>query len=80
MTRTYTNYEGSIRINGVELSSIPEGKLQRLIALLQQETYLFEESVEFNISLGREIVGSHEVDEAVRYVYANEFIEKLPGK
>ena len=80
LTRTYTNYEGSIRINGVELSSIPRGKLQRLIALLQQETYLFEESVGFNISLGREIVGSNEVDEAARYVYANEFIEKLPGK
>ncbi len=80
LTRTYTNYEGSIRINGVELSSIPTGKLQRLIALLQQETYLFEESVGFNISLGREIVGSNEVDEAARYVYANKFIEKLPGK
>ncbi|MGB0296928.1 MAG: ATP-binding cassette domain-containing protein [bacterium] len=80
LTRTYTNYEGSIRINGVELSSIPRGKLQRLIALLQQETYLFEESVGFNISLGREGIESSEIEEAARYVYANEFIEKLPKK
>ena len=80
LTRTYTNYKGSIRINGVELSSIPRGKLQRLIALLQQETYLFEESVGFNISLGREGIESSEIEEAARYVYANEFIEKLPEK
>jgi ATP-binding cassette subfamily B protein len=80
LTRTYTNYEGSIRINGVELSSIPRGKLPRLIALLQQETYLFEESVGFNISLGREGIESSEIEEAARYVYANEFIEKLPEK
>ena len=79
LTRTYTNYEGSIRINGVELSSIPRGKLQHLITQLQQETYLFEESVGFNISLGRDI-GSSEIEKAARYVYANEFIEKLPGK
>ena len=80
LTRTYTNYEGSIRINGVELSAIPRGELQRLIAMMQQETYLFEEKVGFNISLGRESVGSLEVEEAARYVYANKFIEQLPGK
>ena len=80
LTRTYTNYEGSIRINGVELSVIPRGELQRLIAMMQQETYLFEEKVGFNISLGRESVGSFEVEEAARYVYANKFIEQLPGK
>ena len=80
LTRTYTNYEGSIRINGVELSVIPRGELQRLIAMMQQETYLFEEKVGFNISLGRESVGSLEVEEAARYVYANKFIEQLPGK
>jgi ATP-binding cassette subfamily B protein len=80
LTRTYTNYEGSIRINGVELSTIPRGELQRLIALLQQESYLFEEKVGFNISLGREAVGSLEVEEAASYVYANDFINQLPGK
>ena len=80
LTRTYTNYEGSIRINGVELSAIPRGELQRLIAMMQQETYLFEEKVGFNISLGRKSVGSLEVEEAARYVYANKFIEQLPGK
>ena len=60
------------------MSSILRGKLQCLIALLQQETYLFEESVGFNISLGREGIGSTEIEEAARYVYANEFLEKLP--
>jgi ATP-binding cassette subfamily B protein len=80
LTRTYTNYEGSIRINGVELSAIPREELQRLIALLQQETYLFEETVGFNISLGKQGIGSTEIEEAARYVYASKFIENLPGK
>jgi ATP-binding cassette subfamily B protein len=80
LTRTYTNYEGSIRINGVELSLIPYEQLQRLIALMQQETYLFEESIAFNIALGRSYVQPEQIEEAARYVYADTFIEKLPER
>ena len=39
LNRIYTSYEGSITINGVELREIPRRCLQKMIALMQQESY-----------------------------------------
>ena len=41
---------------------------------------MFNESIEFNIGLSRESNSKNDVIEAARYVYANEFIERLPGQ
>ncbi|MDP6331581.1 MAG: ABC transporter ATP-binding protein [SAR324 cluster bacterium] len=78
LTRTYTRYQGSIKINGVELSSISRDFLLRLISLMQQESYLFEESIAFNIALNRDGISSEIIKKVAEYVYANEFIEELP--
>ncbi|MBS1256701.1 MAG: putative multidrug resistance ABC transporter ATP-binding/permease protein YheH [Deltaproteobacteria bacterium] len=78
LNRIYTRYQGSITINGVELSDISRKHLQSMIALMQQESYLFEESISFNIALNRPEVSLDKIREASRYVYANSFIEQLP--
>jgi len=80
LTKTYDNYEGSIALNGIELSRIPKDEVSRFFSLMQQEVFLFNESIEFNIGLGREFNNKTDVIEAAKYVYANEFIERLPGK
>jgi len=80
LTRTYDNYEGSIRVNGVELCSIPKAVLGRIFSLMQQDVFLFEESLKVNISLGRPDISDAAVIDAARFVYAHEFIEKLPGQ
>ncbi len=80
LTRAYDNYAGSIRVNGVELSSIPKSKLGRIFSLMQQDVFLFEESLMMNIGLGRPGIGDEEVMAAAQFVYAHEFIEKLPGQ
>ncbi|MBF0280135.1 MAG: ABC transporter ATP-binding protein [SAR324 cluster bacterium] len=78
LTKTYSNYQGSIKINGIELSRIPKKVLEKLFSLMQQEVFLFDESLSFNISLGREGIDQKDVAAAARYVYAHEFIETLP--
>ncbi|TBR44760.1 ABC transporter ATP-binding protein [Marinomonas agarivorans] len=78
LTKTYTDYEGSIRLNGVELSQIPKAVVGRFFSLMQQDVYLFDESIEFNIGLGRDSVNIEQIKAAANYVYADEFIEKLP--
>lgn len=78
LTKTYDSYEGSILLNGIELDSIPKPLVARFFSLMQQETYLFNKSIAFNISLNREGIDQERVSEAAQYVYANEFIEKLP--
>ena len=72
----YAPYQGSITLNGMELSQIARKYLLRLVATMQQDTYLFEESSAFNIALNRPWVTQKEVEQAARYVYADSFIEQ----
>jgi ATP-binding cassette subfamily B multidrug efflux pump len=69
LTKTYDNYQGSITLNGVELSTIPKPIVRNFFSLMQQEVFLFNQTIAFNIGLGRH---------AANYVYANEFIDQLP--
>ena len=46
---------------------------------MQQEVYLFNESIAFNIGLQRKGISDQDIRDAANYVYANEFIEKLPN-
>jgi ATP-binding cassette subfamily B multidrug efflux pump len=78
LTKTYDGYEGSIKLNGIELNLIPKYLLVKFFSLMQQEVFLFNKSIEFNISLDRESINKEQVVKAARYVYANEFIEQLP--
>jgi ATP-binding cassette subfamily B protein len=78
LTKTYDNYRGSITLNGIELSSIPKAQVRKLFSLMQQEVFLFNQSIAFNIGLGRTNISNDDIIAAANYVYANEFIERLP--
>ncbi|RTZ17274.1 ABC transporter ATP-binding protein [Vibrio aquaticus] len=80
ISRTYLNYEGSILLNGIELSEIAIEDSMHLFSLMMQEVHLFEESIEFNIALGKPEIESKDVEQSSEYVYANRFIDKLPGR
>jgi len=78
MNKVYMDYEGSILLNGIELSLIPKASMMHLFSLMQQDVFLFEESIEFNISLGKSQIIQRDIEDAARYVYAHEFIKDLP--
>jgi ATP-binding cassette subfamily B multidrug efflux pump len=80
LTKTYGNYEGSIKLNGIELRDIPKAEVGKFFSLMQQEVFLFNESIAFNIGLARESSDGQLVVDAANYVYADRFIERLPGK
>ena len=80
MNKVYMDYEGSILLNGIELSQIPKASMLPLFSLMQQDAFLFEESVDFNISLGAETLSKDAVVDAAKYVYAHDFIMRLPGQ
>lgn len=79
ISKAYQDYEGSIRLNGIELSQISIDDSLHLFSLMSQDVYLFEESVQFNIALGKPGITLVQVEEAARYVYADSFIKQLPG-
>jgi ATP-binding cassette subfamily B multidrug efflux pump len=80
LTKTYGDYRGSIKLNGIELSDIPKAEVGKFFSLMQQEVFLFNESIAFNIGLARESNDDQLVIDAAKYVYANQFIERLPGQ
>ncbi len=79
ITKTYRDYEGSILLNGIELSQIAAEDCAHLFSMMMQDVHLFEQSIDFNIALGKQGVGRDQVIEAARYVYADRFIDQLPN-
>jgi ATP-binding cassette subfamily B multidrug efflux pump len=80
MSKAYMDYEGSILLNGIELSSIPKDSMLHLFSLMQQDVFLFEEDIHFNISLGADEISDDAVVDAAEYVYAHDFILGLPSQ
>ena len=53
--------------------------LKKCIALVTQETVLFNDTIRYNISYGNPDASDAEIKEAARIAYADEFIEELPN-
>ena len=77
INKTYMHYEGSIKLNGIELSSIAKDSMLHLFSLMQQDVFLFEHSIHFNISLGAQQITNETVIDAAEYVFAHDFILEL---
>ena len=76
--RFYTPSEGSILIDGQDIRDVTLSSLRRQIAIVSQETVLFDETIQTNIAYGRVDASENEVIEAARAAHAWEFIERLP--
>ncbi len=79
LTKAYTGYRGSITIDGAELRDIPLSRVRESMSVMQQDIFMFNDTVEFNISLGRKGITRKDVHEAASFVYAGHFISNLPG-
>ena len=80
INKVYLDYEGSILLNGIELSSIPKACMIQLFSLMQQDVFLFEKDIAFNIALGNKNITDDKVIAAAKYVYAHDLIQTLPDQ
>jgi len=80
VARFYDPTAGSITLNGVDLRHIKLASYRSLLAVVQQETFLFDGTVAENIAYGRRGVGEEEIRDAARRANALEFIDELPEK
>ncbi len=71
-------YEGSIKINGVELRELDKFNYYQHIAWLSQNPTLIYGSPEDNIRLGLSSFNDNSIDAAIDQAYASEFIQHLP--
>ena len=79
LNRFYDPQQGKILIDGQDLKSLTLDSLKQNIALVDQETFLFNDSIRNNIRYGRSEATDAEVEEAARQAYADDFISELPG-
>lgn len=78
ITRFYDPSAGAILIDGVDIREVTQDSLKQNIALVDQETFLFNDTLRNNIRYGRREATDAEVEEAARMAYADEFIAQLP--
>ncbi len=76
--RFYDVAEGSIKIDGVDIRSIPISEYRRNIGLVLQEPFLFFGTIADNIAYGKPNSTRAEIVAAARAAHAHEFILRLP--
>lgn len=76
--RFYDVTGGTIRIDGIDIRDVQVRSLRTKIGLVQQEVYLFSDTVANNIAYGRPGASREEVIEAAKMAGADAFIRELP--
>ena len=77
--RYYDIQKGHIYIDGVDIKKLSKKQLRSAIGQMQQDVFIFEGDIEYNIRLHDEDITDEDVKKAAEYVNASRFIEKLPG-
>lgn len=76
--RYYDIQKGHIYIDGIDIRQLSKKKLRSAIGQMQQDVFIFEGDVAYNIRLNDDDITDAQVKVAAEYVNASHFIEKLP--
>jgi ATP-binding cassette subfamily B protein/subfamily B ATP-binding cassette protein MsbA len=80
VARFYDPTSGSIRLNGKDIRDFRLASYRNLLAVVQQEVFLFDGTVRDNIAYGRPHASQSQILDAARRANAHEFIRNLPDK
>ena len=79
ITRFYDVTGGSVKIDGNDVRKVTLESLREEVGVLMQDPFIFKGSVMENIRYGRLDATDGECINAAKYIYADEFIERLPN-
>lgn len=79
LPRFHDPVSGAVLWDGTDLRSATILSLRRQIALVTQETVLFNDTIRHNIAYGRPDASDDEIQEAAKVAFAHEFIMELPN-
>jgi len=80
VARFHDPTRGRLLLNGEDIRDLRLKTYRDLLALVQQDVFLFDGSVRDNIAYGRHHASEAEVEDAARRANAHEFIERLPER
>jgi len=78
IARFYDPTEGSIAIDGIDLTDIRVDSYRNLISIVEQDIFLFDGTVGENIGYGAKSASPEEIQHAARIANADRFINDLP--
>jgi ATP-binding cassette subfamily B protein/subfamily B ATP-binding cassette protein MsbA len=80
VARFHDPTRGRLLLNGTDIRDLRLRSYRDLLAIVQQDVFLFDGSVRDNIAYGRHDATDAEVEDAARRANAHEFIERLPDR
>jgi ATP-binding cassette subfamily B protein/subfamily B ATP-binding cassette protein MsbA len=80
VARFHDPTRGSILLNGTDIRGFRLKTYRRLLAIVQQDVFLFDGSVRDNIAYGRHDATDTEIEDAAVRANAHEFIDRLPER
>jgi len=78
--RFYNIFDGDIKIDNQSIYKSTINSLRKNISLVSQDTTLFDDTIKNNIAYANLNASEEEINEAAKFSFANEFIDKLPKK
>ena len=78
--RFYDSISGDIQIDNQSIYNCTISSLRKNISLVSQDTTLFDDTIRNNIAYANIDASQKDIEEAAKYSFASEFIEKLPNK
>jgi ATP-binding cassette subfamily B protein len=80
VARFHDPTSGRILLNGSDIRDFRLDSYRDLLAIVQQDVFLFDGSVRDNIAYGRHDATDAEIEDAARRANAHEFIDRLPDR
>ncbi len=77
--RFHDPVSGAVLWDGIDLRDAQLASLRRHLAIVTQETVLFNDTVRYNIAYSRPDATREEIEEAARVAFAHDFITELPA-
>ncbi len=78
LPRFYDVTEGAITVDGRDIRSVTQDSLRRHIGIIQQDVFLFADTVRENIRYGRPDATDDEVEDAARRAAIHDEITQMP--
>ncbi|HET6861925.1 MAG TPA: ATP-binding cassette domain-containing protein, partial [Pyrinomonadaceae bacterium] len=78
LPRFHDPSSGSVLWDGTDLRDVTLSSLRSQIALVTQETVLFNDTVRHNIAYGKPEASDAEIEQAARIAFAHDFIKEMP--
>ncbi len=78
LLRFYEPEHGRILLDGIDVNKYQQQSLRKQIGLVQQDVFLFSDSVQFNIAYGKWNANEAEIVEAAKNAAADDFIGRFP--